>query len=188
MLAPQILTLPQPVDALALQLQRIFKRTFLKSHHTDLIMAAAEPLYLPADHQTPARIYFTRDYPASALHEIAHWCIAGKKRRTLVDYGYWYCADGRDAATQKKFEQVEIKPQALEFLFSLSCALKFNLSADNLSAELGASAEFKNAVRAQAVDYWQQQNMPADGAVFLRALQTAFNTRVDIQDLLHYPL
>ncbi len=49
---------------------------------------------------------------ASALHEISHWCIAGKARRELVDFGYWYCPDGRDAMTQSQFEDVEVKPQA----------------------------------------------------------------------------
>ncbi len=41
------------------------------------------------------------DFFASALHEISHWCVAGKARREQVDFGYWYCPDGRDAMTQK---------------------------------------------------------------------------------------
>ncbi|GAM69307.1 transporting ATPase [Vibrio sp. JCM 19236] len=24
------------------------------------------------------------------MHEIAHWCVAGPKRRLLEDFGYWY--------------------------------------------------------------------------------------------------
>ncbi|MEA7548766.1 elongation factor P hydroxylase, partial [Salmonella enterica subsp. enterica serovar Anatum] len=43
-------------------------------------------------------------------YEISHWCIAGKARRELVDFGYWYCPDGRDAQTQSQFEDVEVKP------------------------------------------------------------------------------
>ncbi len=39
-----------------------------------------------------------------------HWCIAGKARRNRVDFGYWYCPDGRDAQTQSQFEDVEVKP------------------------------------------------------------------------------
>ncbi len=51
---------------------------------------------------------------ASALHEIAHWCIAGENRCQQVDYGYWYEPNGRSEERQFEFEKVEVKPQALE--------------------------------------------------------------------------
>ncbi|MDI8993212.1 elongation factor P hydroxylase, partial [Salmonella enterica subsp. enterica serovar Anatum] len=42
-------------------------------------------IYLPADAQVPYhRIVFAHGFYASALHEISHWCIAGKARRELV--------------------------------------------------------------------------------------------------------
>lgn len=58
----------------------------------------------------------------SALHEISHWTIAGAKRRLLPDLGYWYAPDGRTKEQQDLFEQVEIKPQAIEWLFAQSLA------------------------------------------------------------------
>ena len=53
------------------------------------------------------RIVFTHDYFASALHEVAHWCVAGPERRRLTDYGYWYAPDGRTEKQQMEFERVE---------------------------------------------------------------------------------
>lgn len=64
-----------------------------------------------ADDELPYnRIVFAHGYYASGMHEISHWCVAGAERRKLVDFGYWYCPDGRDAETQGKFEDVEVKP------------------------------------------------------------------------------
>ncbi len=38
----------------------------------------------------------------------------------LPDLGYWYAPDGRIEEQQALFEQVEIKPQAIEWLFAKS--------------------------------------------------------------------
>ena len=46
--------------------------------------------------------------------------------------------DGRDEEQQKAFEQVEVKPQAIEWAFSIACDFKFNFSLDNLN---GAPAD-----------------------------------------------
>ncbi len=73
----------------------------------------------------------------SALHEISHWSIAGDKRRLLPDLGYWYAPDGRTAEQQALFEQVEIKPQAIEWLFATAFGRKFRVSLDNLTGEGG---------------------------------------------------
>lgn len=95
---------------------RIFNQTFLTSHHTELIRGGDEPIYLPAsDRRSRHQIVFGHDYFASALHEIAHWLVAGQARRLLEDFGYWYDPDGRDKASQLKFEQVEVQPQAIEW-------------------------------------------------------------------------
>jgi len=80
-------------------------------------------------------VIFAHGFYASALHEVAYWCIAGEKRRQLVDYGYWYCPDGRDIQTQHQFENVEIKPQALEWLFCVASDFPFNVSCDNLQGD-----------------------------------------------------
>jgi elongation factor P hydroxylase len=62
-----------------------------------------------------------KDYLASALHEVAHWCLAGVERRKLEDYGYWYSPDGRSRGEQSAFENVEARPQALEWILSDTC-------------------------------------------------------------------
>lgn len=83
------------------QLIEIFDSCFADDFNTRLIKGDDEPIYLPADDEVPYnRIIFAHGFYASGLHEISHWCIAGKARRELVDFGYWYCPDGRDAATQ----------------------------------------------------------------------------------------
>ncbi|RXX74984.1 elongation factor P hydroxylase, partial [Klebsiella pneumoniae] len=70
------------------------------------------------------------------LHEISHWCVAGKARREQVDFGYWYCPDGRDAMTQSQFEDVDVKPQAFELLFSLAAGLPFDVRCDDLEGDV----------------------------------------------------
>lgn len=98
------------------QLIEIFNSCFADDFNTRLIKGDDEPIYLPADAEVPYnRIVFAHGFYASAIHEISHWCIAGKARRELVDFGYWYCPDGRDAQTQSQFEDVEVKPQALDW-------------------------------------------------------------------------
>ncbi len=134
-------------------LVRIFHHCFYHGYQTQLISGAEEPLYIPAKAGKLAYIYFTHDYFSSALHEIAHWCIAGEQRRKLEDYGYWYKPDDRTAEQQRAFEQVEVKPQALEWIFSACCNLKFQISADNLSSTAGASQEFEEKVYQQACIY-----------------------------------
>ncbi len=92
------------------QLIEIFNSCFADDFNTRLIKGDDEPIYLPADAEVPYnRIVFAHGFYASAIHEISHWCIAGKARRELVDFGYWYCPDGRDAQTQSQFEDVEVK-------------------------------------------------------------------------------
>ncbi|WP_232525233.1 elongation factor P hydroxylase [Motilimonas pumila] len=113
---------------------RIFNDCFLASHNTMLVAGESEPIYLPADGDCKVhRIIFAHGFFTSALHEIAHWCVAGPQRRLIEDYGYWYAPDGRDAEQQKAFESVEVRPQAYEWILSQSCGLGFNVSADNLS-------------------------------------------------------
>lgn len=132
----------------------LFDHTFAKSYQTRLVGWGHEPEYLPKCDQFEChRIIFTRDYFASALHEIAHWCIAGEQRRLLSDYGYWYAPDGRSADQQQEFERVEVKPQAIEWLLSMAAGWRFRVSADNLEGEQGASEAFKKAIVNQAQDY-----------------------------------
>lgn len=125
----------------------VFNRVLGEPYRTLLVGGADEPLYEPGDKNDRwARICFTRDYFSSALHEVAHWCVAGEDRRKRRDYGYWYQPDGRNERQQKEFERVEVAPQALEWIFSVACGVKFRISADNLNGKVGASGAFRTAV------------------------------------------
>lgn len=121
---------------------------------TVLVRGESEPEYFASRGGEPARILFAHGFFQSALHEISHWCVAGAKRRELDDFGYWYCPDGRDEATQRQFEQVEIKPQAIECLLSLALGRYFYVSADNLNADFDTSdSTFAQDVYAKAHEY-----------------------------------
>ena len=106
--------------------------TVLHRHGTRLIGGFTEPFYQAAAAGSLAEVQFTRDYERSALHELGHWCIAGKQRRLKNDYGYWYVPDGRSDEQQRLFYTVETKPQAVEKYFCTALELTFEVSADNL--------------------------------------------------------
>src|SRR4051812_38971252 len=104
----------------------LFNSLFADSEQTILVAGEAEPIYLPKSFgQASHQIVFANYFFSSALHEIAHWCIAGKERRQLPDYGYWYQPDGRNISEQIHFETVEVKPQALEWIFSVAAGSLF---------------------------------------------------------------
>lgn len=159
------------------QLTDIFDRCFFHDFQTRLIKGGDEPIYLPADEEVDYhRVIFAHGYYASALHEISHWCIAGEARRKLVDFGYWYCPDGRDAATQSQFESVEVKPQALEWLFCVAAGFPFNVSCDNLSGDCEPDrVAFQRKVHAQVMTYLEQ-GIPARPARFIAELCTFYST------------
>ncbi len=129
----------------------IFNSTFFRDYNTRLERGDDEPIYLPADEMTPYhRIIFARGFYASALHEIAHWCVAGPQRRCLEDFGYWYEPDGRSQAVQEAFEKVEIRPQAYEWILSASAGFVFHVSCDNLNGEFEPNRlAFMHRVRAE---------------------------------------
>ncbi|PNK61836.1 ATPase [Psychrobacter sp. FDAARGOS_221] len=150
---------------------RLFNALFA-SQNVVLVRGKHEPEYFPATEEQPARIQFAHGFFQSALHEISHWSIAGARRRTLSDFGYWYAPDGRTEAQQKVFEQVEIKPQAIECLFSLMCGRRFRVSQDNLHADFDTSqSTFAVDVFNQATHYINQpQTLPKDAQTLLTAL------------------
>lgn len=148
-----------PTDYKTEDIIRLFNHCFLQVEQTQLVLGGDEPLYLPtmAEHTSykPCeyhRIIFAHGYFSSALHEISHWCIAGKNRRLLVDYGYWYEPDGRGVSTQAEFAAVESRPQAIEWVLSKSCQKPFHVSLDNLDLELNDFGDFKQAIYKQLVD------------------------------------
>lgn len=135
-----------------------------------LVKGKDEPLYQPATVDNPLhQVIFARGYFSSALHEISHWCIAGAERRQQVDYGYWYAPDGRSEQQQKHFEQVEIKPQALEWIFSVAARHPFHLSIDNLGGEAYNRQAFAEHVSIQARRYLRQ-GLPLRARQFAREL------------------
>src|SRR5690554_5992519 len=140
----------------ASHLEQLFNNCFGKTHQTILVGGAADPLYVPPTAQEPARIFYTRDYYRSALHEIAHWCVAGPARRQLEDYGYWYAPDGRTPEQQRQFEQVEVHPQALELIFSAACGHEFRVSADNLTGQSPCLQSFQQAAYNKALELVQR--------------------------------
>lgn len=143
-----------------------------QAYHVQLVRGKGEPEYFPAQDAQPARIEFAHGFFASALHEISHWCVAGKHRRTLSDFGYWYAPDGRTHAQQVAFEKVEIKPQAIEYLFTQACQKPFRVSQDNLFAQFDTSqSTFSSDVYHQAQRYLTAQDtLPKDAQTLLETL------------------
>ena len=148
--------------------------TLFADQEVILVRGAGEPEYFPAKDNQPARIEFAHGFFQSALHELSHFFIAGEQRRQLSDFGYWYAPDGRTAAQQQAFERVEIKPQALEGLFSLACSRDFQVSQDNLFADFDTSTStFAHDVYQQAKAYIAEPHtLPRDAKTLLQALLT----------------
>jgi len=148
----------------------LFEQCFFAQYNTKLVKGDDEPIYLPANESCSYhQIVFAHGYFSSALHEISHWCIAGQARRLLEDFGYWYEPDGRCEKKQKAFEQVEIKPQALEWAFCIAANKKFNVSADNLNGVEADVTGFKLKVYQQVQEYLIH-GFPKRGQQFIDAL------------------
>lgn len=169
---------PQRFDCA--DLVRLFNDTFLGAYNTRLVSGGDEPLYSPADGIQPATIVFAHDYFSSGLHEIAHWLIAGEHRRLQQDYGYWYCPDGRDALQQAAFEQVEIAPQALEWILTKACGRAFRLSLDNLTGDVGDVRPFAEAVYRRVLMY-VKQGLSVRADAMRQALVGFYSTHLELQ-------
>lgn len=175
----QVVVTPDPERTKLARLVQLFNQLFQHSYNTRLEYGGDEPLYLPACQHVPYhRILFARGFFNSALHEMAHWCIAGKERRLLEDYGYWYRPDGRTLAEQAEFEQVEAKPQALEWVFAHCCDSRFQVSVDNLSLQAAGQsinlASFKEQVHQQVL--WRlERGMTERVLALTAAMIDAFN-------------
>jgi len=130
---------PSMIDPIAERIASTFNRTFARSHRTVLMLGGDEPLYEPAHDGGCARIVCNRDYPASVLHEAAHWCLASAQRRRQVDYGYWYVPPPRSKEIQQRFLAAEARNQALEALFARAAGLEFRVSLD-ATGDVGSDA------------------------------------------------
>jgi elongation factor P hydroxylase len=152
------------------QLMCLFNREFAVSDGTELIGGAAEPYYQPG---APHRVYFRADYVRSALHEVAHWCVAGASRRQLPDYGYWYSPDGRDAEQQQAFFAVEARPQAIERYFCEATGISFSPSVDSVGAHLEPQQLRRFEARIQEwSDQFERTGLPPRAARFVTALRS----------------
>ena len=161
----------------------LFNSQFLVNCRTELVKGGLEPIYRPSDcPEASHQVVFTKDYFASALHEIAHWCIAGEARRTRTDYGYWYVADGRNELQQRHFEQVEVKPQALEWIFSAAARHPFRISVDNLLGEATESDVFKDRLFEQLLSYCEV-GLPSRAKAFRQALANFYGGSQTLQEL-----
>jgi len=158
----------------------LFEQAFSQSYNTRLIKGDDEPLYLPANSEVDYhQVIFARGYYASAFHEIAHWCHAGKKRRLLEDYGYWYEPDGRDEPQQHKFEQVEVIPQAIEWAFNIAAQKVFHVSADNLNGFQTDTTKFKMKVYQQVL-FFIEHGFPKRAQRFIEVLANFYNVPVPL--------
>ncbi len=149
-----------------------FNATFLASERTRMIGGAAEPLYLPVRSGSPAELHYREDYAASALHEAAHWCIAGSERRSLTDFGYSYLPPPRTKPQQDAFFAFELKTQTLEALFADAAGLDFRASADNLDADVQSFARAIVEAR-PTVARWLVASRDDRARRFTRALEQA---------------
>ena len=154
----------------------LFNHCFAEEFNTLLVKGDDEPIYLPA-HQDCSynALYFAHGFFSSALHECSHWLIAGKERRTLEDFGYWYVPDGRNTEQQALFQQVEVKPQAIEWILSVAAGHKFCVSIDNLNGDETDTYAFKEAVYQQVLHYCTH-GLSKRAERFRRALCTFYQT------------
>ena len=158
----------------------LFNDCFFSAEATVLVGGASEPCFEPG---APAQIHFREDFVRSALHEVAHWCVAGVRRRRLPDYGYWYAPDGRTAIQQAAFFSVEARPQAIESIFCAACGVDFSPSVDNV--EGGVSSDMLKAFSAR-MGLWRSRfldhGLPARAARFCHCLNQAFVFTEDRRD------
>lgn len=150
------------------QIIEIFNQSLGGRYGVQLRGGGDEPFYRAGEEARFAMIVFRADYSASALHEIAHWCLAGRQRRQLNDYGYWYLP-ARNASQQAAFEAVEARPQALEAVFAEAAGVDFRVSSDDVGCL--PSAYFKAKVEAER--RLIRQRLSVRAKCFLAALVNA---------------
>ena len=140
----------------------LFSKEFENGFSTKLVGGADEPLYLPKNESnTSALLLFRSNFLSSALH-----------------FGYWYSPDGRSEIEQEAFEFFEVKPQALEWMFSKACNHSFTISLDNLSITNSVCEchIFFNFIIDQIADWCASDTLPPRGLKFLNALSSYFHT------------
>lgn len=154
----------------------LFNQCFEVTHQTRLVFGGDEPWYLPKNAERAYHsVIFAHGFFSSALHECAHWLIAGQARRLQEDYGYWYAPDGRNHDEQRLFEQVEVKPQALEWILSRAAKHRFQFSLDNLNGSPADVDVFQQRVYDAAQSYLQH-GLPPRAYQFHQALLSHYES------------
>lgn len=137
-------------------LLNLLNTQYLSEYNTRIIGGFDEPFYQASVRGEAAQIQFSHDYIRSALHELAHWCVAGVERRKQNDYGYWYAADGRTQQQQNAFYRVEIKPQTIEWALCLLIDEPFEPSVDNLNNETEGEKKFAESLHQQMLVFLRE--------------------------------
>jgi elongation factor P hydroxylase len=136
-----------------LKLINLLNNKYLNQFNTQIVGGFVEPFYKASINHKHAEIQFSYSYIRSALHELSHWCVAGEERRKSDDYGYWYAVDGRNQQQQDEFFKLEIKPQSIEWAFSIICGVEFEASVDNLNNSVKGIDEFNENLVIQMQEY-----------------------------------
>ncbi|MBF0659521.1 elongation factor P hydroxylase [Psychrobacter sp. NG25] len=167
-------SIPMNDDHLCNKLKILFEHLF---RTLTIIGGVDEPYYEAPKANTNAKIFFKENYPRSLLHEIAHYCLAGQKRRKLDDYGYWYTECGRTSEEQELFQLVEARPQGLEKAMCEAIGIHFSPSFDDFSGRPISEVFLKNL----EVNYQEMiTNPPPTARIALEALMhTDFSTLTD---------
>ncbi len=75
-----MITNPKVISADVQRLIDLFDATFYQRYNTRLVAGTHEPIYMPASHKCRFhQVIFGHGFFASALHEVAHWCLAGER-------------------------------------------------------------------------------------------------------------
>jgi elongation factor P hydroxylase len=171
------------------QISVIFHDKFAISHEVRLRGGGKEPLYLPASRENSHNLLiFKNNYVESALHEIAHWCIAGRERLKLEDWGYWYQPEGRSNEQQMRFMAVESRNQAVEWALCTAAGVRFRPSLDNpgwMDCE-GRVQEFHNQIVSHLRGYLVH-GLPERAGILYRAFQERRGLRHDFSAAMFSP-
>lgn len=173
-------THPQPP---ADEIITLFNDLYGARENTWLTRAEDDPCYLPGRGGQPRNlICFAHGFYTSALHEIAHWLLAGPDRRRLVDYGYWYQPGERSDAVRSRFFAVEKNNQSLEWFLTVAAGIRFFVSVDEPAMPAGRLQEFRRAV-AERARQRVMEGLPAAAAPLLQALTGRYGTTAALSSL-----
>ena len=125
----------------------VFNCTF-SDHSVVMHGEYREPMYIPG--MDVAELRYTLDHTALALHEAAHWCIAGRRRRRNTDYGYFYEPPPRSGMHRVRFEDVDIEAQSVEVLLAEAAGSQFQPSSDDVDVPLFLLEAFSSRILERA--------------------------------------